>query len=1077
MDQRIDLLHPVTVCKASAGTGKTFTLAAYYIGLLMSGEDFRSILAITFTNKATAEMSTRILTNLYEIANSTVDEQFMDAVESFMYRNREKDAQWIADRARDCFNAMLADFDNVQIRTIDSFLQTLLTGLAGMLHQSAGMTTELDIKHVISEAADQLLTTDLTEENRKIIEKYTNYKISQATSWDIRKNLRELAQLLYNEQAQMLDSDDQIDFDAKSIARRREEIEQLWLNHPDVKRMYELMDIISQYDLSVTNGKSIVNAMNNIRKSIEHPKEIKQTKERFRGLTDDQIIAINNGSWKKVPQAVLDMILEATQLVRQSKGLYYTVQLTIELSHEMELMSSLQHIIRRNLAEANSELLSRTAGILSDALKEGDADFILEKAGIRYHHVLMDEFQDTSKLQWAVIKKLLEDLLAGEEHTLLIVGDIKQAIYRWRNGDWEIMEGLTRDGGNDLTRGRINERFTSLTKNFRSSEEVVKFNLSLFKYLLDNYPTEVQNDPEEARLAKDIYNENFSLDQLAHYYQGNKKPGGYVQFSSFPRTVVAEGKEKMVMDMFQTMETLLDQGMQPTDMMVLARFGADAKFITDMFSHLDTNQFPRLTKIHMVSENSFLLDASEEVKCVIAGLQVIHNNDELAARYIEMVTQKPDIIGQIRQQVNRRTPLYEAVCELIKLLFTDENGQYQGSQTAYINNFLDRTRAYVQAYGSHAEDFLDYWQDALHEKTIPVGSTDAIRIMTVHKSKGLQSQTLFVPFCTWEQDETKDSTPLWCQIAAELQVGDDFVPIRAANEMAISAYSDRYEAEHRSARIDSLNMLYVALTRAEDNLYIYSDYQVEDDGTPKQCTHVGQYIMDFLAQSNDYICDEGTYRTNTQPVIKQPKGAVSTSKADKPFSFEGTPSETAELWANSDQVRFIQSQEGAMYTECGDAAYRMMARMDEGTLCHEIFANIHSADELDRVLDEFETRGEIRDKEQREELKALISSAWEGNEQMRSWFVDPWELKLEEAIYIAEHEIRPDRVMIDRNTNDAIVLDYKFGHWENSYITQVQHYMAALRDLGHPHVEGYLWFARENRLVPVPEAKEERVKG
>ena len=166
-------------------------------------------------------------------------------------------------------------------------------------------------------------------------------------------------------------------------------------------------------------------------------------------------------------------------------------------------------------------------------------------------------------------------------------------------------------------------------------------------------------------------------------------------------------------------------------------------------------------------------------------------------------------------------------------------------------------------------------------------------------------------------------------------------------------------------------------------------------------------------------------------------------------------------------MRFVQSQEGALYTENGEEAYRRVARMEEGTLCHEIFANIRKADELDAVLDAFETRGEIRDKAQREEIKNLISSAWEGSPQMRDWFTAPWELRLEEAIYIDQRELRPDRVMINPQTNEAIVLDYKFGSWNPKYKQQVREYMAALMQIGYSPVRGYLWYAKENKLVEV----------
>ena len=1050
MNTRIDMHHPVTVCKASAGTGKTFTLAAYYIGLLMSGEDYRAILAITFTNKATAEMSERILKNLYEIWHGTADPNFVDSVRSFMFRNRDKDEAWMQARAEWCFNQMLVDFDNVKIQTIDSFLQTLLSGLAGMLHQSAGMNTELDSDRVINEAVDQLLTSEMTEQDLVIMRDFLYVRLEQEGTIYIKQSLVALAKELYNESVQMLDSRGEIVFDAQKITERRERLATKRENSPEILRLREELETswkaLSCEPLDKSYGGHAVNAINdalaNIRTSLDQPDELKKD-YRFRGLTEGayQSAVDREGRWAKMPPYIADMAVALTDAAHRCRAFYDTIDLSVALSYEMQLMTSLQRIIQRNLTEANCALLSRTASILDSALRGGDADFILEKVGIRYHHVLMDEFQDTSKLQWSVIEKLLHELVAGEGNSLLIVGDIKQSIYRWRNGDWHIMDSLTSEGKSELTRDRLNPLFTSLQQNFRSSEEVVRFNLSFFQYVMNHYTDfhpELRSD--ETALIRRIYDEHYRPELLDQFYQSKKKRGGYVRFSA------SETKDECLTLLFDTMEQLLPD-IDPSQMMVLVRGAADAQLITDAHAYLDPEQYPNLSKAAFVSASSFQLDASEAVNTLIAALRWVTNKkDDVSAYQIELAVGRSGILDEIRQQVTVRMPLYEAVCELLKILLTDENGQYCGSETAYINNLLDRTRDYVSAYGSDIKQFLQYWDETMHEKPIPTSAAGAIRIMTIHKSKGLQAQTLFIPFCNWDRDEGKASSKIWCPIAPVLEEGCDYIPIPNHSEMADSAYGEHYVEEHINLRVDSLNMLYVALTRAEDNLFVFTDYKLTKDG--KAPKHVGAYLVAF----------QGTEYEQGQVVVK-------------PVKSEPAAQQVAELWANSDQVRFIQSQEGALYTENGNEAYRRVARMEEGTLCHEIFANIQKAEDLDAVLDQFETRGEIRDMAQREELRNLISSAWTGNEQMRSWFVDPWELKLEQAIMQEFKEIRPDRVMIDKLTNDAIVLDYKFGRWNDHYITQVRQYMDALLSLGHPHVRGFLWYARENRLVEVKGGK------
>ena len=1022
-------------------------MAAYYVGLLLSGEDYRSILAITFTNKATAEMSERILAYLYSLSRGE-EPAFLLRARQFMVRNTHATDAELAKRAGECFQQMLLDFDNVQIMTIDSFLQTLLSGLAGLLHQSMGQNTEIDSTQVIARAVDDLMTNAEGEVDA-VLEKFILSRLTQESQWNVRKDLCTFAQEMYNESVQMLDGEGRILFDTGAIARRRERLLLQWKENPYLPQIRELLKRLESEPIDESFGKGpskdLQTLIRNTRDSLNNPK--KTSKDYlFRGLSDGQWEKAQNGGWKDVPAHITEMAIQLTELSRRCRKLYFTIHLSIALSHEMQLMSALQQVILRHLQETNSALLSRTASILSDALRDGDADFILEKAGIRYHHVLMDEFQDTSQLQWSVINRLLQDVLAGEGHTLLIVGDIKQSIYRWRNGDWHIMASLGEDA--DHYSELINPDFPALTRNYRSSERVVNFNLSLFSHIIEHYP-----DGEEKALVQAIYDEGFSPEKIGQFYQADKKCGGYVRFKA-----MLKNEEDVLSDMFDRIEELLQRGTSPSDIMILVRKGDQATLVTEAHAALDAGQYPLLSAAPVVSAQSFLLEASEAVQLIISGLRVVAQRDEVAAKHIEVSSPRPDIIDLILEQISVRTPLYEAVSELIRLLLTDEEGRYEDRETAYVNCLLDRTREYVRTNGSNIDDFLTYWDETLCTKAIPASSIGAIQIMTIHKSKGLQAQTLFVPFCNWKKEDSKPTQKIWCPIAPELHEGEDFVPIYNEKEMAETSYREAYEEEHFNARIDSINMLYVALTRAEDNLFVYTDYSEPKTGKPTK-NHVGYYLMDYVG---------GTEYEIGEPVIKS--SAVShqlSADNDKPFSFEHTPTEEAELWANSDRVRFVQSQEGALYTEYGEESYRRVARMDEGTLCHEIFAHINKADELENVLDEFESRGEIKDAAQRQQLARLISSAWEGNPQMKNWFTAPWQLKLEDTLYMNHRKLRPDRVMINPQTNAAIVLDYKFGGEEVKYHDQVREYMAALRDKGYSPVEGYLWYARKKKLEQV----------
>ena len=1089
----IDLHKPLNVCRASAGTGKTFTLAAYYVGLLLSGVDYRSILAITFTNKATAEMRERIMGYLYAISQGG-EQGFLERAKEFMIsseykvvssENRVVSDEVLRERAGECFSAMLLDYDNVQVQTIDSFLQTLLSGLASILKMDVGLQTELDIQHIVTTAVDQLITVEMTDEVQRLIEDYLMVKLDNDTRWDMRKSIREMAMEMYNESVQMLEAEGQIEFEAEKIELWRNKIEESLGTHPIRTDIEAQLAILANYEAelaTIPNGKAVLAAQKNIRTSLDNPKEEKE--KRFRGLTDGQIE--KSVKWTKLPQPALEAILRATELIRQYGIIYNTAQLTIAFSRDMQLMGALRTLIQRNLTETNCALLAQTANTLYKALKQGDADFILEKVGIRYKHVLIDEFQDTSALQWRVISQLLRDILANTGNTVLIVGDIKQSIYRWRNGDWHIMDAL----GKDEThfQSAYNPAFPPLRRNFRSSENVVKFNLGLFKYIIEQY------EWDERELIQAIYGEDYAEDKIDSFYQSNKKKGGVVRFRAF-----TQKGDEMVFDMFNTIEERLAAGERQSDMMILVRNKKEAQQIVDIHRDIllsNTEQYNHVREVSFVSADSFQLEASQAVQLIIAALRYIlhsntHGEDEIEKRFIADITGRTTELQQLYARASeQKLPLFQLVNEVITTLLCDKDGQYQGEEIAYINAFLDETRNYIATYGSGLEAFLLYWEDVLHGKSISVATTNAIRIMTIHASKGLQAKILFVPFCTWTKEKTKHPQKIWCEASAELNTELKYVPIPDGAEMEHSHYNKEYAYEHQNMRIDNLNMLYVALTRAEDELYISAEFPVNaNGGFSTKADHIGMYILQYTGLMNNILRGENIipigeengyveYRVQSSEyrVVSSEKGVVS-SKDENPFSFKDATNKKAELWSNKNQVRFVQSQEGMLYTQMGVEAYRRMARMEEGTLCHNIFARIQTKDQLEHVLDDAQQRGEIDNQEQRETLRQLISSAWEGSAEMNSWFTDPWIVKREHAVYKDGEELRPDRVMINAQTNEAIVLDYKFGKENEKYTKQVCDYMEALQQMGHTHVRGYLWYARKAKGQQLKQIRKEENNG
>lgn len=1068
--REINLSQSMNVCRASAGTGKTFTLAACYVGLLLSGESYRNILAVTFTNKATAEMKERILTYLYAIATENhAEDAFLDKARSFMIANLTATETQLRQRSEQCFREMLQDYDNVQVSTIDSFLQTLLSGMAKMLGKGAGYATELDIHGAIARAVDQVLSTEMDSETFAIMNDYISEQIENESNWDFRKSLIDTATHLYGEEAQMLDADGEIEFDPAVIQRYKRTLEQ-WRRRPEFERLSMLTDQVeSQFNALAqpkpsANGKGILSAVENIRNSFDHAREVKAT-ERFRGMSAPKWRDLNEKAdrWQQEFGSLCDLLRMLQEQCGVCRRIYWECVLTAEPLSDMRLMRSLLRQLNTNLREDNRTLLAETACTLRSALRPGDADFILEKAGIRYKHIMIDEFQDTSKLQWGVFLPLLEEVLAAHGNTLLIVGDIKQSIYRWRNGDWHIMGALGTPA--DPLSPHFNTAFRPLARNFRSRRNVVAFNLETMR--------RITSSEQHA----DLYAEGYDGANLADYYNA-KNADGYVRLRLYPKTKTTKAaaaatlttkrvQQDILDSIFLTIEDLLAQGERPSDIMILVRRNREARQVVQAFYSLDRETLPRLVTTQLVSADSFKLNQSASVMVVVNALRYIDTGDTVAREYITLALGRNDWQSAL-DALDRQLPLYEMCQEIIRLLECDSEGLFAATDIAYLNCLMDKVRDYVGSYGSCRTAFLQYWDDTLATSAIPAPDTDAIRIMTVHSSKGLESKTLFIPFCTWAIEDSYRNQ-IWCQSVPPEGNAQPIrkVPIRDTAVLAETGYADAYQAEHADLRIDSLNMLYVALTRAADNLYVYGDLQVLETGIRPDT--VGALLMEAYSLPVEQLCREYTdpsvpcyaeYTVGDAPYIHTPK---SESKVE-PFGFRNATAVPATIHSDSGQVRFRQSQESALYTALGKQAEVVLEHIDQGNVCHDILAHISVRDDVEGVIDSFYQKGIIESETQRRRIEQLIAGAWSSPE-MCDWFGGNWQLLREQAILIDGEEVRPDRVML--RGNQAVVLDYKFGQPKADYPKQVRGYMHALMKLGYKDVTGYLWYANTATLLPV----------
>ncbi len=1060
----IDLQEPLSVYKASAGTGKTFTLAAYYVGLLLSGESYRNILAVTFTNKATEEMKVRIMGYLYDIAqNNPNAKDFFAKAKDYMlpkYPNLKKSDEELRGIAQNCFTEMLADYDNVHVSTIDSFLQTLLSGMAQLLNQRIGFAPELDTKKLFTEVVDRLISENMEGNTADIVSDYISSRMDEEENWDIRENLIKTAEILYGEKAQIYAANGQIDMDPTAIKTYREKIAG-WRKKPEFGKLKELCDTIeTEIDalpfrnekIKEEMRKALVCGLNNIQQSLDNPKQIKNNNDKFRGLADasSKKLKEKDGNWSNETE-VYQKLKSFQDLCDTCRRLYFESQLTIKYLNDMRLMQALVDGINETLHEQNKVLLAETSSILRNALKPGDADFILEKVGIRYRHIMIDEFQDTSRLQWEVFRPLLEEILSSTNQTVLIVGDIKQSIYRWRNGDWHIMADLSQDT-------KIGHYYNEkpLTRNFRSQKEVVKFNLEAMQSAAKDLAAE--------GVDAQLYDEGYEEQKIGDYYN-NKHSEGYVRLRVYPVPTKKEKiiKKLIIADMFRTMEELIRTGIRPADIMILVRRNNEAMDIARYFQEnilTDEATYPQLNTTRLISRDSFVLKQSQSVCAIINALRYIDSQSLVAGHYIKLVSKEPNICTKL-DEIDKSLPLYEMVQKVAELLLCGNTI----TDIAYVNCLLDNVRTYVSENGSNRTNFLQYWDDFLCNKAIPAAQADAIQIMTVHSAKGLESKTLFIPFCSWPL--TEDKGQIWCKRAKDTN-GNKYIPIEI-NKVAIGTkYEYAYNKECEEQKVDNLNLLYVALTRAADNLYVYVNEKVTKNGLDQN--NVG-YLLINKANLSDKVQKEYNSGEKDPKNMGYAEWEIGTltfhgnkDVTQSTFGFEQATGITATLQSDSSRVRFRQSKEGAMHAYTGGKAEMGNERQEIGTICHDLLSRIKTQADVERVMDTAYSKGVFANKEQHDIAEEYINKIWQDKE-MANWFDGTWKLLCEQAILINGEECRPDRVMI--RGNEVVVLDYKFGAKQTENIKQVKNYIAALQALGYQNVKGYLWYAQTGEMEEV----------
>ena len=1088
-----DKQHPLNIYRASAGSGKTHLLTGFYLKLIFSpqllpeihsGElKFSEILAVTFTNKATGEMKNRIIDQLFLLSQDPVHSDYFEDIAPAFAKGDLADpneCQRVSDAIRDKATRLLVqilnEYSSFNISTIDSFFQRIVRSFARELNIPGNYEVELDSDHVLEAAVTNFLDklnskNDSTLFNWMI--RFSEKRIEEGSGWDFRSSLISLAKKILGSELYRQHSDAIHAFtsDKKRLgeyAKMLDEIVRNW--RKSAKALGEQgKRLVEEKGLQPTDfawkGSGTISYFDVLLSGSSE-----QPTKRFTDVAENPDKLFKN---KDIPQQVRD---DFQQLMQQCIALtsgdtyknYLTARVIQRNFYELGIIANIDKEVTDFCNEQNIMLLSSTTEMLSKLIDKDDAPFIYEKTGTRIHSYMIDEFQDTSGMQWGNFMPLLSNSLA-QGYQNLIVGDVKQSIYRWRGGDWNLLNSEI----NDFEAWAHHDDSTSLTTNWRSLPAIVQFNNAFFHDLAAKLDQMIGSERIQAIYA--------DVEQsIAPTKQGPDKPQGYISVSFLePKDedgipiksahvddFIAEASRQLPMTIIE----LQQKGFRPSDIVILCRRNKECSWVAEALLRYK-NEHPESpycmdiisgealllsarptiqTLIHLMAH---LLSPDSDIFCAIAWCSFFQLDGCTPEDAIEKYFQLDKSKRAFHPELAHR-PLYEMTEELIALL--PENARQQDAP--FLQAFRDLVLEFVQTKGSDLSAFLDWWMQTGCNKSITTpAEQDAILIMSIHKSKGLGKPAVILPYASWDLDLSPRSNDIiWCEpqeppfkvnISNPDSTGEDLsqnilLPISLNKDLDKTIFNADYKEERERVVIDNLNTAYVAFTRAKEVLIIM---------VPKPEKAEGTGLKERLLQ---YCTEQG----NPAGLIlgEWPRsGDFSTERKQSPSASSSLAS------------GIVHPTRLPNLTILHDPAKPDITAKEKGNYIHAVMQEIRTADEAPQVISDLYARGSIDEtiisEPQMQQTIARILAMPE----VAPWFKHGLQVLNELTIMNTDGlQERPDRIVITPDGH-ATVIDFKTGSNHPGYRRQVARYMRLLKQLGYSSVSGFLLFIKDESIVEV----------
>ncbi|CAN5913353.1 UvrD-helicase domain-containing protein [soil metagenome] len=1030
-----------TVYRSSAGSGKTFTLVREYLRIALTDtfdppQRYRKILAITFTNKAAAEMKERIIRSLKELSNP--DAGKISPMSVALKEELKLDSLTLATRSSNLLRAILHNYTDFAIGTIDSFTHRIVRAFAHDLRLPVNFEVETDADKLIREAVDILVgkigdDPQLTE----LLVQFSARKADEEKTWQIEYELREIGKELVNEEgarnAELLRGlsienfmhineklkKSRDNFEAKIIAIAKEAV-------GIISGAGLVMDDFSFKKAGIA-GRFFAFSKGELDKLGEPNKNIEKLFSGGKWFSGDA----SKGSQAVITslQDTLGGLWKKIEAVKEEEYPAYVFhKMLLQNIYAIAVLNEIERIIFSFRSEQNILHISEFNRIISRIVFAEPVPFIYERLGEKYSNYLIDEFQDTSVVQWQNLLPLLENSLAGNFFNML-VGDGKQAIYRWRGGEVEQFAKLPvviDPSQNPLVKEReqsLVRNFSEqhLGKNFRSKSEIVQFNNSFFRFLSERL----------GAASKLIYDK---LEQ--EHVPANE--GGYIRIEEL-EPQEEEKNEIYIAKTLERIQLLNAEGWAYAAIAVLVRTNNEGSMIAGALIE---------NKIPVLSSDSLLLKQSAIVSFMVSILRCIDfPGDELAgAQVLEYLVSTKRIVlplheclrqynearnnlqevllkNNIRLDLLRcsRLPIYQRCEEIITCFNLGDKAD------SYLVFFLDEILNYTNSRSKDKNDFFAYWEDRskVASVVVPAGM-NAVTVMTIHKSKGLEFPVVILPFANWKIE--KHNVKKWITFSdPEIpELNTALIPL--TQELLKTPFADVYEEERDKTLLDSLNVLYVGMTRPEHRLYVFTEMLGD-----KEVASVSWFFKAALERMNIAFVDHVVELGKIAPPEKRKEQELVCIRPEKIQSHS---------WENRVQIRSASSD----HWDVEDAP----GSRDKGNLLHEILAHITTIDDIDSAIEKAIQDGYTNAQEGKElavllrQLIALpeLATSFSGNGKIRR----ETELLLPDG-----KRLRPDRVI--ENSQETIILDYKTGEPNERYKKQLNGYAEVLMQMGYTNIK------------------------